>query len=368
MRTAKPFAQTPAGNALRPVRYRVSANVAALALAMFGLSTATSAQAPSQQPVPRPKAAAAAPSGTPSATAPRPARAAPPAPSAAADVGADVVARVSGRDVTVAEVRTFVAGLGAEQQAALSRDPALLSQSLRLMLANQLVLKEANKKKWQDQPAVAAQLARLRDAAIVETYLQSVSGPPGDYPDDAEVQKAYDANKTAFVVPRQFKIAQIFVALEKGGADKAAEDRARKKLADIQARLKQPNADFSAIAKDVSDHRDVAERGGEIGWVAETQLRPEIKSQIMGLAKNAVSEPIQLDDGWHIVKLIETKAATTRSLAEVRDLLVQRLRAQRAEGLRRSYLARLIEQTPPAINEIALGRVFDAKTVDGPVR
>lgn len=347
-----------------PSRHRVyqrGLSVVALSGLLIGAIGATHAQTPpppSQQrpaqptqPAPRPKAAAPAAAPATPAPAARPTASVP-----AARNDADIVARINGRDVTIAEVRAFVGGLGAEQQMALARDPALLSQSVRLMLASQLALKEANEKKWQDQPAVAAQLERVRDSAIVESYLQTISVPPEDYPDDAEVQKTYDANKSAFVVPRQFRIAQIFVAV--ANADKAAENQARKKLADIQVRLKQPKADFAAIAKELSDQRETAERGGELGWVAETQIRPEIKAQVMGLSDNAIGEPIKLEDGWHIIKLIETKASSTRPLTEVRTLLVQRLRAQRAELLRRNHLARLLEQSPPAVNELALSRVF----------
>lgn len=344
--------------------YQRGLSVVALSGLLIGTIGATHAQTPPPlqqrpaqptQPASRPKAAAPA-----AAPATAPAAPAPVAPSAAATPASrndgDIVARINGRDVTIAEVRAFVGGLGAEQQMALARDPALLSQSVRLMLASQLALKEANEKKWQDQPAVAAQLARVRDNAIVESYLQTISVPPENYPDDAEVQKTYEANKSAFVVPRQFRIAQIFVAV--ANADKAAENQARKKLADIQVRLKQPKADFAAIAKELSDQRETAERGGELGWVAETQIRPEIKAQVMGLSDNAIGEPIKLEDGWHIIKLIETKASSTRPLTEVRTLLVQRLRAQRAELLRRNHLARLLEQSPPAVNELALSRVF----------
>jgi peptidylprolyl isomerase len=343
----------------RPSLFTTAA-IAGLLIASIGAAPAQTPQAPAAarpaQP-PRPKAAAPTP-----AVAARPAA----APSAAAPRGdGDIVARVAGRDISIAEVRSFVSGLAAEQQAALARDPALLSQTLRLMLANQLVLKEAVEKKWQDQPAVAVQLARIRENAIVETYLQTASKPPENYPDDAEIQKAYDANKSAFIVPRQFRIAQIFVALP-DGADKATEDQARKKLLDLQTKLKQPKADFAAIAKESSDQPESAARGGELGWLAETQIRPEIKTQVMGLANNAIGDPVKLDGGWHIIKLIETKPAATRPLTEVRVLLVERLRAQRAEALRRNYLARLLEQTPPAINELALIKVFDPATTATP--
>jgi peptidylprolyl isomerase len=86
-----------------------------------------------------------------------------------------------------------------------------------------------------------------------------------------------------------------------------------------------------------------AENGGDLGWVAETMLIPEIKTQVMGMTNNAVSEPIKLADGFHIVKLIETRRLR-RGRSLVRAALVQRLRADRAELLRRAYLARILEQ------------------------
>jgi len=307
-------------------------------------------QAQGVQPPAKPRPKAAAPA--------TPAEAAPAQRQTAAQ-GGEVVARVGGRDISTAEVQAFLAGMAADQRAALARDPVMLSQALRIMLANQLVLKEATDKKWEDQPAVAAQLAKLRDDAIIAIYLQSVSQPPANYPDEAEIQKTYDANKSALIVPRQFRLAQIFLALPEG-ADKAIEDQVRKKLAEVQLKLKQSKADFSAIAKENSMQAGAAENGGDLGWVAETLLIPEIKTQVMGMANNAVSEPIKLADGFHIIKLIETKPAATRPLAEVRDALVQRLRAERAELLRRAYLARVLEQNPPAINELALSKVFEA--------
>ena len=81
------------------------------------------------------------------------------------------------------------------EQAALAKDPALLSQAVRMLLANRLVLQEVVAKKWDQQPNVAAQLDRVRENALVELYLQSVSTPPASFPSEEELQKVYDANR-----------------------------------------------------------------------------------------------------------------------------------------------------------------------------
>ncbi|MBR0869808.1 peptidylprolyl isomerase [Bradyrhizobium tropiciagri] len=306
------------------------------------------AQAPAR-PKPQPQAAAQA-AATPAPTAAAPAAAA--AKTVAAD---DIIARVGDTNVSADDLRSYVAALAPREQAALAKDPAVLSQAVRLLLANRLVLQEAQAKKWDQQPNVAAQLNRMREGALVELYLQSVSTPPAGFPSEDELQKVYEANRAAFLMPRQFQLAQIYIAAPKEG-DKAAEDKARQELDDVQRKLKAPGADFSAIAR---GDNNGAKDSGDLGWVAETQIRPEIRSQVMGLAKNTVSEPIKLDDGWHIIKLIDTKASYTRTLPEVRDQLVQQIRAERSTIMRRAYLAELLKQHPPVLNELALSSLLD---------
>ncbi|MFL9828972.1 peptidylprolyl isomerase, partial [Rhodoplanes sp. SY1] len=244
------------------------------------------------------------------------------------------------------------------QKAALARDPAALSQTVRSLLANRLVLKEALAKKWEQRPDVTAQLARLRESVIVETYLQSLTTPPADFPGEQEIKAVYEANASALLVPRQFQLAQVFVAVPKD-ADKATEEKARKKVDEVTRKLKLPGVDFAAIAKSESDDADSTEKGGEIGWLTEAQLRPEIRDRITGLAKAAYTDPIRLDDGWHILKLIDTKPAQTRPLAEVRDTLVQRIREERVEANRRAYVAELLKQYPASVNELALSKLVE---------
>jgi len=336
------------------VKARTSASIA-VAAALICLPATGFAQTPSMAPRPVQAPAKPKPAQSPSAQA-----AVPPATQGVAigkASGSDeVVARVGDANLSADDIRGYVAALGPREQAAVAQDPALLSQAVRMILANRLVLQEVVAKKWDQQANVAAQLDRIRENALVELYLQAVSVPPANYPSDDELQKVYDANRGALLMPRQFQLAQIFIAAPKD-ADKASEDKVKKAVDDIQRKLKAPGADFAAIANE-NDAGSDAKNGGDLGWVAESQIRPEIRTQVMGLAKSAVSEPIRLDDGWHILKLVDTKASYTRTLPEVREQLVQQMRAERAKMLRQAYLGELIKRNPPVLNEIALSKVL----------
>lgn len=329
--------------------------ISALATALVCIPVLAWAQAaPPARPAPaqaavKPKPAATAATSAPPSTQAVTQGAANAGTNAKAGAGDDVIAKVGGTNISADEIRSYVAGLGPRERAAIGQDPSLLSQAVRMMLANRLVQQEVAAKKWDQQPAIAEQLDRVRENAATELYLQTVSAPPAGFPSDDELQKVYDANRSALLVPRQFQLAQIFVPLVKD-ADKATEDKARKSVEEIQRKLKAPGADFAAIANEATETKN----GGDLGWVPETQIRPEIRSQVMELAKNAVSDPIKLEDGWHVLKVIDTKVSYTRTLPEVRDTLVQQMRSERATALRRAYLAELLKQHPPVINELAL--------------
>jgi parvulin-like peptidyl-prolyl isomerase len=334
----------------------MTGNVLKLALLAGALSAAVSSPALAQtRNPPQP----AAPRTTPAPAAPAAAQPPPAAQDNAAVRGGEIIARVGDSDVTADEVRATIQLLDARQQAAMARDPALLSQTVRAILANRLVLKEAAAKKWDQQPAVVTQIARARDTLIVESYLQSVTALGDSYPNEADIKSVYEANASAFLVPRRFRLAQIVVNLAKD-ADKAAEDAARKKLDDIVRKIRQPGAEFGSIAKTSSEDAATAGREGEIGWVAEPDMRTEIRGQVTGLPKSGISDPIRLEDGWHVLKLLDTEASHTRPLVEVREALVQRMRAERIEANRRAYVAELLKQSPPVVNEIALSKLLES--------
>lgn len=273
--------------------------------------------------------------------------------------GADptVLAKVGNAEIKVEDVRASLEGIVARERAALNANPALLSQVVRSLLVQRLVLQEAQAKRWAEDPAIARQLERVREKAIIESYLQSVSRPPEEFPSGVELQAAYDANKAALLVPRQFRLAQIFIAAPKS-SDKAASDKVQAKLESVRKALKAKDVDFAAVAKAESEERASAEKGGEIGWLIENQVQPEIRSKLATLATNAVSEPIKLADGWHMVKVLEIKEAYLPELAEIREVLALQLRAERTKVNSQAYVARLTQENPVSVNELALPSVL----------
>jgi len=265
----------------------------------------------------------------------------------------NVVARIGSTDVKLEDMRKIIASLTPDEQAAVKADPVFLMKVVRTILLEQLVMKEISAKQWGQQPEVLAHLERIRETTIADMYLRSVSMPADDFPSDAELHKAYEANKASFSVPHQFKVSQIFIAVSLT-AEKEIAQRAQNKLNAIQKKLQEPNADFAAIAKSDSDDNLSGTQGGDMGWLVDTKMPAKIRAQALALPRGIVSAPVRLNDGYHILKVMDTRDLSVTPFEQVRESLTQRLRTEREHANRLVYLDKMLQASPVVVNDQAV--------------
>jgi parvulin-like peptidyl-prolyl isomerase len=280
-------------------------------------------------------------------------------PTAAAESAPEVVARLGETEFTAASLADFVRSLEPNVRKQALADPQLLKRLVGLEMARIAVLNEAKNKNWQQRPDVARQIERARDATIVATYLSSVGAVPANYPSEAEIKAAYDMNRDSFMIPRQYRLEQIFVAAP-STVDKRAADVAAKKAADMANIAKAKNANFGDLARAHSDHKPSAEKRGDLGWASQNDIMPEILTQIAGMTRGEISDPIRTNAGWHIVKLIDTKPAAPRPLAEVKDSLVASLRQRKLQDNQQAYIAFMLDKNPATVNDALLRKLFES--------
>jgi parvulin-like peptidyl-prolyl isomerase len=256
-----------------------------------------------------------------------------------------VVGSIGEIELHQSEIVASLGTLGAVDKEALERDPSSLNQLVRSLLVQRVVMKEALEKKWDEEPSIQVLLKSAREAAISDSYLKSVSRPPESYPSEAELKLAYENGRAALTVPRSFRLAQIFVTDES-------------KLKAVQQRLKDKATSFAQVAREISEEKESASRDGEIGWLREQQIQPEILAQLPKLSVNAVSAPVKLKDGWHILKVLDVREAFTPIFEQVRVQLAQRLRAEKTRENMQSHVSELLHDHPVAVNEVALSKLL----------
>jgi len=264
----------------------------------------------------------------------------------------EVLGKAGTAEIRVDEVRKYLETLPQADRVALEKDSAKLAQTVRTYLAERMVLKSAHDAGFDQQPDVVAKLQEAHDTLLKELYLQSVVKTANDYPTEAEMRTFYDANKSAFIPAKRYDLAQIYIAAPMS-------EKSNPRVDEIMKKVAAKGADFAAIARDNTEMKSEADKGGEIGWLEERMLQPEIKQAVSQLNKGAYTQPIRLPDGWHIVKLIDMKAAATEpvAFADIKTSLSQQMRRQRIMKDRQDFVTGLMDKNGLVINELALSKL-----------
>jgi peptidylprolyl isomerase len=222
-----------------------------------------------------------------------------------------------------------------------------MQEFLRNVLLQQAILDEARAQKWDQRPEVAALLQRARDQVLTQSFLSAQAPVPAGYPSEAEVQAAYDQNKNRLMQPRTYHLAQIVLT-----SATAHGDDARKRLADLRARLLRGRVNFEESAKTIA-----GAKYADLGFASEAQLSEAVKAAVVGLPEGGITEPLCAPGGCTLFRLIATRPAGPAPLADVHEQLVRALRQQKAREAAQAYASALLAKQPIQINEIQLAHL-----------
>jgi len=279
-----------------------------------------------------------------------------PAPVIAANSG-PAVARLGNQQVSPDELQALLAAVPPQTREQLRGNREALERWIRSRLAEKAVLEQADAQGWAQRPDVLRQTRAATEQIVFRDYLQSVSKVPADYPSAAELQQAYDAGKANWQTPALYRVSQIFLGVNEPQNLEAV----RKQATELSKKAQATPADFAALAKEFSQDRLTAERGGDTGLQPLQQLVPEVRGAVARLKVGAVSDPVQSSAGFHVIKLTEQQPARTATLDELRDQLTQALRAQRQEQIAQAYLDGMLNTATLSIDGAELNKVLEEK-------
>jgi peptidylprolyl isomerase len=274
-----------------------------------------------------------------------------------AQTGRAVVGKLGALELTVADMQKVLDLYDAPERSALARDAGGLERAVRTELIRRALLAEALRKGWEKRPEVAARLERAREQVIVSTYVNDLARPPAVFPTEPEVAAFYEKNRAAFAQAAQFRVAQIYIAVP---PEAPAAEQAAARAAAIASDVRRSPDSFAKLAESQSQHASSAARGGDLGWIAEDRMLPEVRDSVRGLKVGEIGGPVRSATGWHIVKLLELKPAGPATLAEAREAIVATLRLAEAQANEARYLDQLLAKQPITISEAGIKALGEA--------
>ncbi|MDD3628878.1 MAG: peptidylprolyl isomerase [Candidatus Humimicrobiaceae bacterium] len=146
---------------------------------------------------------------------------------------------------------------------------------------------------------------------------------------DEEIKQYYEDNKeTFFLVPESVKAGHILIMFpwKKDNSEETAEGRkeAREKIEMIKEKLEN-GEDFEELARTYSDDEATKENGGDLGYVYRGQMVDEFDNALFSLDIGEVSDIIETDIGYHIIKVYDYKKEYIENFKEVKDTIKEYL-------------------------------------------
>ena len=229
-----------------------------------------------------------------------------PAAEAAAVTPETVVATVGGEAITEADLSFAAEDLTQElqQMPAEQRKPFLL----RVLIDMKVMAKAGKDAGMAETPLFQQRLQYLEERALrraffAETIANAVT--------EEAVRASYDKFVAEFVPAEEIRASHILVS---------SEEEAKAVKAELDG-----GADFVALAKEKSIDPGAA-NGGDLGFFGKGMMVAPFEAAAYALTEiGQVSEPVQSQFGWHVIRLEEKRQSTPPAFEAVASQLQQQL-------------------------------------------
>ena len=215
--------------------------------------------------------------------------------------------KVNGKTI---DASLFDAFMAQQKREGVADTPELRMAVREELIRRELLMQEAQKKKFDKNPDVLAGAELARQGLVIQAFLNDYV--KSHAVDEKKLRANYEKINAA-MGKTEYKAQHILVADEKTATD-------------IIAQLKK-GGKFADLAKKHSVDPGSKERGGELGWAPASSYVPGFAEALKQLKKGSYTQtPVKTDFGYHVVFLEDTRPLVPPAFERVKPEL--QLRAQ----------------------------------------
>jgi peptidyl-prolyl cis-trans isomerase C len=223
------------------------------------------------------------------------------------------VAVVNGKAIPSSRVEALVKQVVAQGQQ--QDSPQLREMIKKDLIAREVMMQEAVKQGYDKSAAVKEQMENVRQTIVINALVRDYLGK--NKISDADIKAEYEKFK-ASTGDKEYHVRHILLETE-------AEAKA------VIAKLK-GGAKFEDLAKTSKD-QGTANNGGDLDWAAPNSFPKVFADAFVSLQKGQVAEnPVQTPNGFHVVKLDDTRAAKLPALDDVKQQISEALAQKKLQA------------------------------------
>jgi peptidyl-prolyl cis-trans isomerase D len=207
---------------------------------------------------------------------------------------------------------------------------------------------DAEVQAWYAKPENQAQFRAPEQATIEYVVLNLDALKAGITVSDKDLHDYYDQNASRYGTPEERHAAHILVKADKS-APAAERDKAKAKAQALLAEARKNPAGFAELAKKNSEDPGSKDQGGDLGFFTREAMVKPFSDAAFKLKPGEISDVVESDFGFHVIKLLEARGGQKKSFEEVRPQIEDEVKRQLAQ---RKY-AEVAEQFSNTVYEQA---------------
>jgi peptidyl-prolyl cis-trans isomerase D len=141
---------------------------------------------------------------------------------------------------------------------------------------------------------------------------------------DAEIKSWYDSHPDRYALPEERRASHILIAF---GDDR---EKARARAEEVLGEVRKDPARFADLAKQHSRDPGSAEKGGDLGFFGRGMMVKPFDDAVFGQKEGEISDLVETDYGYHIIRVTGIREAKSQPLEEVRSAIEDELKRQAA--------------------------------------
>jgi peptidyl-prolyl cis-trans isomerase C len=234
----------------------------------------------------------------------------------------DIVAKIGNKKITVSEFNKLIGYLDPERQQMIESNPELKATLLTQLVQSMVISDLAKKKGFDKKPEIVQQIKFFSDSFLSTEYLkkevvQKISIP------ESELKQYYDSHQEEFKTPEMVRARHILVRVAQGASEEDKK-KALEKAKDIVKKI-QGGEEFEKLAVEFSDDQGTKSKGGDLGFFPRGRMVKTFEDAVFALKPGEVSDPIETQFGYHIIKVEEQKEPSTEPFETAKGKINEKL-------------------------------------------
>ena len=222
-----------------------------------------------------------------------------------------VLATIAGLEITEKDLENIIMRYPEDKRAYFLSDMGK-KQVLEQMISFELMNKLALEIKLNETEEYKANLKQLEKDLLTQMAINKVLSEVTVTDEDAK--KFYDENKEQFMQKESVSAKHILVDNEE-------------LCKEIKEKINNNEITFEEAAKQYSSCPS-KEKGGDLGMFNRGMMVPEFEEAAFTLSINEISNPVQTQFCYHLIKVENKKEATIADFESVKNQIIQRLMQQ----------------------------------------